>query len=162
MTEDAHRGDRNCADNCCTISREIDSIWCSRKCARFAKEMGFCENDIWELCIATSELVTNVLKYAGTGKLSFSATDSQVPELEIVVEDDGPGISDIPQAVTDGISEGIDVSERPDPRTRRGLGAGLGAVHRLMDSVDIQNRHPRGTKVVVIKRCDHAPSGENG
>ena len=139
----------------CTISREIDSIWCSRKCAQLAKRMGFCETDIWEICIATSELVTNVLKYAGTGTLTVYAPDPDRPVLEIVVEDNGPGIKDLDRAMTDGVSEGHHVTERPDPRTRRGLGAGLGAVHRLMDHVEIVNREPHGVKVVAIKGCEH-------
>jgi len=61
-------------------------------------------------------------------------------------------------AVRDGVSEGKTIMERPDPRTRRGLGAGLGAVQRLMDDVVIENRSPHGVKVTARKRAGrHAP-----
>jgi serine/threonine-protein kinase RsbT len=137
----------------CDIRQENDSIWCSRQCAHLAKRLGFDDTDVWEICIAASELVTNVLKYAGRGTLTLTVLPGEAPALEIVVEDDGPGIQDIAVAVRDGVSEGRTVLERPDPRTRRGLGAGLGAVQRLMDDVVIENRVPHGVKVTARKRA---------
>ncbi len=139
----------------CEISREIDSIWCSRQCARVAKNLGFSENDLWEICIAASELVTNVLKYAGTGRMTVRSLSSNAtePEIELVVEDSGPGIDDIETALIDGVSEGQEIVQVPDPRLRRGLGAGLGAVQRLMDKVTIENKTPSGVVVTARKKA---------
>ena len=133
------------------IRRDADSIWCSRRCARFAEKQGFRDTTLWEISIAVSELVTNVIKYAGQGVLSISSLAPPTVGVEVVVEDAGPGIQDIDQVVIDGFSEGRMLGPDTRPDERRGLGAGLGAVHRLMDEVEISNKPDRGARVVARK-----------
>jgi len=133
------------------IRRVADSIWCSRRCARFAEERGFRDVALWEISIAVSELVTNVIKYAGEGVLRISAVENPTVGIEIAVEDEGPGIEDIEQVVVDGFSEGRMLGPDTHPEERRGLGSGLGAVHRLMDQVEIANKLDRGARVVARK-----------
>lgn len=133
------------------IRRAADSIWCSRRCARLAEEAGFRDAALWEISIAVSELVTNVIKYAGKGTLILRRLDAPKPGIEIEVEDEGPGIHDVGQAVIDGYSQGRMLDRDERSRGRRGLGAGLGAVHRLMDEVEIANRPEGGARVVARK-----------
>ena len=133
------------------IRRAADSIWCSHRCAYFAQQMGFSPTAQWEITIAVSELVANVAQYAGEGVISIEKVSEPRDGVEIVVEDEGPGIPDIDLAKIDGFSEGRMLD--PDSRHggRRGLGSGLGAVHRLMDEVEIANRPERGARVVARK-----------
>lgn len=133
------------------ISRDIDAIWCSRRATRFAERMGFPFNEAWEIAISVSELTTNVLKFAKTGTLTICCVESPQPGMEIVVEDEGPGIDDIEAAVVDGYSEGRLLAEEGWNRERRGLGSGLGAVGRLMDQLQIENKPEGGVKVTAFK-----------
>jgi serine/threonine-protein kinase RsbT len=132
------------------ISRRADSILCSRRSARLAEQLGFRDVALWEISIAVSELVTNVIKHAGKGALTATALSQPEPGIEILVEDEGPGIVDIEAVVVDGYSEGKLITW-DGVRRRRGLGAGLGAVHRLMDEVEICNRPEGGVRVVARK-----------
>ena len=71
--------------------------------------------------------------------------------LEVEVEDQGPGIEDLSKAVLDAYSRGRfpapdDFDHRP-----QSLGAGLGAVRRLMDSVEFRNKEEGGLVVRAHK-----------
>ena len=57
--------------------------------------------------------------------------------IEIVAEDDGPGIPDIDRAIQDGYSTG------------RGLGLGLPGARRLMDEFEIDSTVGQGTTVIM-------------
>jgi serine/threonine-protein kinase RsbT len=59
--------------------------------------------------------------------------------IEIVVSDEGPGISDIPLAMRDGYTSGP------------GLGMGLPGTRRLMDDFDIDSAPGRGTTITIRK-----------
>ncbi len=133
------------------ISRDSDSIWCSRECARYANRIGFKNGEIWDIAIAISELVTNVSKFARTGTVTICWLRVPRSGIEFVVEDSGPGIEDIEAASEDGFSEGRRLSDNVPMSERRGLGAGLGAVQRLMDEVVIENRTSGGVRVIVRK-----------
>lgn len=135
------------------IAGHTDSIWCSRQTVAFAEEIGFSGLRLGELAIAVSELVTNVVKFASTGTLILQPVSSPSAGIRIIVEDEGPGIEDIQHAVQDGFSEGrvitgVDIDPTRPPR---GLGAGLGAVSRLMDHVTIENKPEGGARVTAIK-----------
>lgn len=59
--------------------------------------------------------------------------------IEVVAEDQGPGIADVPQAMQDGFS------------TIGGLGSGLPSVARLMDECKIASAPGVGTRIVARK-----------
>ncbi len=133
------------------IAKDVDSVVCSEQAVSFAEQLGFEGTALWEIAIAVSELVTNVVKFAGRGQLAMRKLQGPKHGLEIVVEDEGPGIEDIQAAMLDGYSEGRVLSEEVLPSERRGLGAGLGAVQRLMSSVEIENKDGGGSRVTVQK-----------
>jgi anti-sigma regulatory factor (Ser/Thr protein kinase) len=92
----------------------------------FARRVGFTERELAEIDIVVQEIGTNAARYAaGGGWIHFSKTLGAEPGLEIFYWDKGPGIPDIERAVRDGVSSG------------GSLGAGLGAVRRLMDEFDV-------------------------
>jgi serine/threonine-protein kinase RsbT len=59
--------------------------------------------------------------------------------LELIVEDYGPGIADIDQAM------------QPGHTTGGGLGFGLPGAKRLMDEMEIESEAGKGTKITVKK-----------
>ena len=59
--------------------------------------------------------------------------------VELTLEDNGPGITDIEQAMQEGYT------------TSGGLGLGLPGTKRLMDEFEIASEVGRGTRVTVRK-----------
>ena len=105
-------------------------------------------NEMERSMIATilSELGTNILKYAGRGRIhvSHAITDGD-PVIEIRAEDDGPGIADVRLAMKDHFTTG------------NTLGLGLPAVRRMSDSFDITSEPGRGTRVVARRKLGRHP-----
>lgn len=102
-----------------------------------ARDLGFGLADQTRLATAISELVRNVIRYAGTGQcLLVDESDQSLLKIHVTIEDDGPGIPDIDRAMEDGFS------------TAKGLGAGLPGAKRLVQEFDIVSRH--GHTVVSI------------
>lgn len=106
-------------------------------------------SDVDRALIATivSELGTNIAKYAGRGFLALSRIDSPgVVDIEIIADDSGPGIVDLPQAMEDHYSTGGT------------LGLGLPGVRRMADEFSIASQPRGGTRVVARKRIQGRPS----
>lgn len=90
------------------------------------------------LATAISELARNVLYYAGSGTCTFVEGDptSARQRLQVIVEDRGPGIPDIEQAMSSGFSTGSS------------LGVGLPAARRLVHDFTLESR-PGLTRVTL-------------
>jgi serine/threonine-protein kinase RsbT len=90
---------------------------------------------------AVSELATNLVFHATHGGRITLACRPHGDGHEVVVvsEDDGPGISDLEQALVDGFS------------TNGGLGGGLPGVERLMDEFEIESKAGSGTRISCRK-----------
>ena len=127
------------------ITGDHDAIWARMQAIKLAKAAGFSSQASWSIGTALSELVTNAIKFAKGGKFSMIVHQHT---FEIVVEDEGPGIEDIPSALVDGFSEGAVI---PPGKRARGLGSGLGAVKRLMDELIIKNKKSGGLHVRALK-----------
>ncbi|MDQ6992919.1 MAG: ATP-binding protein [Mariprofundus sp.] len=85
---------------------------------------------------ATSELATNLVRYAKGGFIRFTF-DDVCRKISIESRDNGPGIVDIEQAMQEGYSSG------------KGLGAGLPAIKRIMDTMQIENSPQGGLRIWV-------------
>lgn len=131
------------------VKEDVDAYWCGGECVRIAKAVGFDGHSLWELSIVVRELATNLVKFAGQGVLTLRHITEPQTGIEIVVEDDGPGIEDVEAAKQDGYSEGRFLAESDFSQPRRGLGMGLGAVDRLMDTLTIENRPQGGLRIVA-------------
>ncbi len=122
------------------IHVEGDVVVARRAVRDAANRMGFGITDTTRIVTAASELARNIVKYAGTGTMLIRAIEQEARAgLELVFADRGPGIADIPQALTEGYS------------TTGGLGMGLPGAKKLMDHMHIQSKVGEGTCVVVRK-----------
>jgi serine/threonine-protein kinase RsbT len=96
--------------------------------------------DQTKLVTAASELARNTLKYGGGGAvLLHRLTDGPRHGVRLVFADDGPGITNVSLALTDGYTTG------------GGLGLGLSGAKRLVDEFIIDTRPGEGTAVCVTK-----------
>jgi anti-sigma regulatory factor (Ser/Thr protein kinase) len=112
---------------------------------RFADELGktigLNKVQKGETEIALKELISNVLKHGGGKGIARLRIDkSQIPQLEIEVEDWGKGILDVYKVLDDGYSTG-----------GGGIGGGLPAVNRLMDSFKLISRPNGGAYFRAVK-----------
>jgi anti-sigma regulatory factor (Ser/Thr protein kinase) len=93
---------------------------------RFASNLDFDETALSELDIVVQEIGTNAARYATSGGwLHYTTTLGAAAGIELFYWDAGPGIYDLDRAIRDGVS------------TSGSLGAGLGAIRRLMDEFDV-------------------------
>ncbi len=89
---------------------------------------------------AASELARNTLDYGGGGVAELEiVNDNGRSGVRIVFIDQGPGIADIEQALSDGYTSG------------NGMGLGLGGAKRLSDEFTLESRIGDGTKVTITK-----------
>jgi serine/threonine-protein kinase RsbT len=107
--------------------------------AELASRAGFPRGAAYRLATAVSELANNIVFHAhGRGVVHLSTLwRGGKAGIEVVAEDQGPGIDDIDLAMTDGHS------------TNGGLGSGLPGCRRLVDEFEISSAAGVGTRVVV-------------
>ncbi|MGW3993604.1 ATP-binding protein [Amycolatopsis sp. NPDC004772] len=102
---------------------------------------GFTIVDQTKIVTAASELVRNAYIHGGGGTMTVETVRDPAGRLglRLRVRDEGPGIADVAQAMTDGFSTGA------------GLGHGLGGTRRLVDEFDLDTAPGRGTTVTVVR-----------
>lgn len=123
-----------------TVHSDADVVIARQRGREIASLLGFSASDLALIATAISELARNIVLYAGTGEIEIGRVDQKDRRgIEIVARDQGPGISNVPQAMRDGFS------------TSGGLGLGLPGVKRLMDDFDILSQPGRGT-IVTVRR----------
>lgn len=132
------------------IDRATTVAWVQASVRAFARANGLSTRDEWSLAVAASEAATNIIKFATTGVITVRIVASP-PLLELVADDDGPGVSDVARALVDGVSEGVVLAETESRAGRRGLGTGLGAIARVMGELTI-DRSPRGGARITARR----------
>jgi anti-sigma regulatory factor (Ser/Thr protein kinase)/serine/threonine protein phosphatase PrpC len=121
------------------ITNEIDTFIARRAGREMAREAGFSSRDYSLIEIAVSELTTNVIKYASRGIIRLRP----LPEgMEIVCEDEGPGIAD---------ADNILARKGKKGRSQTGLGIGLIGVSNMMDHFEISAEPGRGTTITARK-----------
>lgn len=102
--------------------------------------MGFGLIEQTKIITAASELARNTLRYGGGGEGRIARVQNGARQgLELSFADQGPGIADIAQALTDGFTSG------------GGLGLGLGGAKRLADEFRIDTTPGAGTTVTIVK-----------
>ena len=116
-----------------------------RQINRLADDAGFNEADRGKAAIITSELATNLARYASGGEMLLrSVVTADAKWLEVLAIDRGPGIADVGRSQEDGFSTG------GTP------GNGLGAARRLSTEFDIYSSPPGGT--IVFCRLAEKPA----
>ena len=123
------------------VETDLDIVAARVEGRNMAREMGFGTIDQARIATAISELARNVVLYAESGEVTIRmiVTDDRRKGLEVVCQDQGPGIADLMLAQQDGYS------------TSGGLGMGLPGTKRLMDEFHIETEVDVGTKVTVRK-----------
>src|SRR6201986_1066483 len=108
------------------LKNEHDIVLGRQTVRRLAQEQGFSLVDQTKLVTAASELARNALIYGGGGGLKWETLlDGGKRGVRLVFEDQGPGIPDIAQALTDGWTSG------------KGLGLGLTGARRLVNEFEL-------------------------
>lgn len=121
------------------MQEELDIVTARQAGRELSRSLGFCIVDLTRITTAISELARNIILYAGTGTISISIINNlDMVGIEIIAQDEGPGIADVEKALTDGFS------------TSNGLGAGLPGVRRLMDEFEIKTGN-FGTTIRAVK-----------
>ena len=96
--------------------------------------------DQTKLVTAASELARNALEHGGGGVGEVGSPETPGRRgVRVIVEDDGPGVSDLDLALTDGFSRA------------NGMGMGLPGSRRLVDSFDLWSEVGVGTCVIIEK-----------
>ena len=125
------------------IRREDDIVVSRQRAREVAKRLGFGAVDQSRIATAVSELARNVVRYATDGHGEVTIRELPAGErrtgIEIVVADEGPGITDLEQAMRDGFTSGS------------GMGMGLPGTKRLMDEMEIDSGAGRATIVTIRK-----------
>lgn len=125
------------------IISDQDIVAARQKGRALATALGFSPGNSALIATAISELARNIVSYAKRGEILLEAVPASSPEgIMVVARDEGPGISDIEQAMQDGFS------------TSGGQGLGLPGVRRLMDEFAIDSAPGKGT-TVTIKKWNH-------
>jgi serine/threonine-protein kinase RsbT len=123
-----------------TLQSGEDVVRLRRAVRDRAVAIGFSLVDQTKIVTAASELGRNTVQYGGGGRVSLaSVADARRRGLRLEFVDQGPGIADIPQALTDGFTTGS------------GLGLGLSGAKRLSDEFQIESTPGRGTRVVIVR-----------
>ena len=122
------------------IAREQDVVPFRNRVKEYATRIGMGLVNQTKLITAASELVRNMLRYAGGGETLIEViTRGRDTGIRLTFTDKGPGIADIKEAMKDGVSSG------------KSLGLGLPGSKRLVNEFDIKSVLGQGTVVMVIK-----------
>jgi serine/threonine-protein kinase RsbT len=122
------------------IQKEQDVILFRNRLRELAVRIGMSLVNQTKLITAASELVRNMLKYAGSGTATIEIVSvDRKTGLRLVFEDKGPGIEDLRLAMQDGYS------------TSRSLGLGLPGAKRLVNEFNIKSVVGEGTTITVIR-----------
>lgn len=122
------------------IRSDLDIVIARTMARDTAKALGFGAIDQARIATAVSELARNIFLYAGTGNVTVREIErSGRKGIEIVCEDEGPGIPDVELVMQDGYS------------TSRGMGMGLPGAKRLMDEFDLRSQEGVGTTITCRK-----------
>ena len=122
------------------IKNDSDVVLVRQRVRSWTTEMKFSLVDQTKIVTAASELARNTLEHGKGGELQLAIVENGIRKgLRLAFSDQGPGIADIKQALTDGFSTG------------QGMGLGLGGTKRLMNEFEIRSSPGGGTTVTVIR-----------
>lgn len=107
---------------------------------KLAADLRFGIVDQTKIVTAASEIARNTVDYGRGGDLFMDTLKNGTRNgLRLTFIDQGPGIRDIDQALSDGFTSG------------NGMGLGLGGTRRLMDEFNIASKLNEGTTVTITK-----------
>jgi serine/threonine-protein kinase RsbT len=122
------------------VRSEHDIVLARQSVRRVAQDIGFGIVDQTKIVTAASELARNTVVYGHGGEMRWETLqDGNRKGLRLHFVDQGPGIKDVAQALTDGWTSGS------------GLGLGLSGAKRLVNEFEIDTAPGRGTRVTITR-----------
>lgn len=122
------------------INKEQDVILFRNRVKEFSQKIKMGLVNQTKLITAASELVRNMLRYAGGGDITIEVVSKgRENGIRLIFRDSGPGISNIQLAMKEGYSSG------------KSLGLGLPGAKRLVNDFTITSEVNKGTVVTIIK-----------
>lgn len=122
------------------VRTEHDIVLARQHVRRLTQEIGFGLVDQTKMVTATSELARNAVVYGLGGTMRCEVLQDVVRKgLRLHFIDEGPGIPDIDQALTDGWTSG------------QGMGLGLSGAKRLVNEFGIVTAPGNGTTVTIVR-----------
>src|SRR5262245_41278464 len=119
---------------------EQDIVLARQWVRRTTQELGFGLVDQTKMVTAASELARNTIQYGNGGMMRAECLlDGPKKGLRLHFIDQGPGIADVPRAMTDGWTSGS------------GMGLGLSGAKRLVNEFEIDTVVGQGTRVTVTR-----------
>ena len=120
----------------------------SVKVKKLLRQLSMDPETIRRVSIAMYEGEINMVVHAKGGRADVLVYPQSV---EIILEDDGPGIADIAQAMQEGYSTA------PDNIRALGFGAGMGLpnMRRYTDAMEISSEVGKGTRVWMLVNVNH-------
>lgn len=119
-----------------------DAGFASSEIRKVVKQLGLPADIIKKIAIAVYEAEINVVAHAYHGEMHVTITKDK---CQVIVDDEGPGIPDIDQAMTMGFSTASDKVRE------MGFGAGMGLpnIKQNADDLEITSKVDVGTKLVI-------------
>lgn len=122
------------------LKSEHDIVQARQVVRRLTQEIGFGLVDQTKMTTATSELARNAVIYGLGGSMTCEVLAEGIKKgLRLHFIDNGPGIPDIDQALTDGWTSGS------------GMGLGLSGSKRLVNDFSIKSAPGEGTTVTIAR-----------
>jgi len=123
------------------ITTDADVVTARQRARSMGGELGFTSTDLTLLATAISEVARNITAYAGEGEVVLRVVRGLNGRegIEVIAQDDGPGIANVELALRDGYTTG------------GGLGLGLPGARRLVDEFELQTTPGEGTIVRLVK-----------
>ena len=123
------------------IETEQDAVFLRKRVTEYASKIRMGLVNQTKLLTAASELVRNMLRYAGKGQVLCEVISLSILQtgIRLTFIDRGPGIKNIDDAMKDGFSTG------------KSLGVGLPGAKRLVNEFNIKSQVGKGTSVSILK-----------
>ena len=127
-------------DETTSITSSGDIVKVRQLVRQWAISLGFSLVEQTKMVTAASELARNTLDHGGGGHVRMQALNNELRcGLKLTFADEGPGIANLEQALTDGFTTGS------------GMGLGLSGSRRLANEFEIESAPGRGTKVTITR-----------
>ena len=122
------------------IASASDIVAVRQRARELSIQLKFTLVDQTKIVTAASELARNALQHGKGGACRLEVVKNGARQgLQLVFEDNGPGIPDIELAMKDGYSTG------------GGLGLGLSGSKRLVNDFEIKSSPGQGTTVTITR-----------
>lgn len=124
---------------CIPVTDTTQVATARRGAVAVAQANSFDDADVGRVALVATELATNVVRHGRGGQLLLRMVehDLDVPTLELLALDRGPGMHDVQMCLRDGYS------------SAGTAGTGFGAVQRQSDTFDVYSRPGKGTGVLA-------------